>query len=85
MAIIDRAVSGRVGVARRDAKDMSNYPLTIEQAARYLAVPISALRLSVQTTKVLNGKPAPIPHQHTGRNIWFLLEELDRYKESAPL
>lgn len=79
---IDKRISGNIGVDRRDAKSINEFPLTIEESARVLGVGISELRAAITGNGLLRGRPAPKPYRQTGRNIWFLLPELERFKQN---
>jgi hypothetical protein len=73
-----RVVNGRVGGKRVRAKTMADYPLDLEQAARYIEVPISVLRAGMRG-ELMYGVEPPKLWQRSGRMMFFLAADLDDF------
>lgn len=78
MSNFDRSALGKVSRHRTQAKRFEDYPLNLEQAARYVRLPISLLRQGM-TGKLIEGVIPPKIWQMAGRTPYFQVIELDRF------
>lgn len=78
MSDFDRSAQGKVCGHRTQAKRFEDYPLTLEQAARYAGLPISLLRQGM-TGRLIDGVKPPKVWQMAGRVPYFQVVELDRF------
>lgn len=74
----DRTAQGKVCGRRTQAKTFQDYPLTLEQAARYVGLPISLLRQGM-TGQLIDGIEPPRVWQMAGRIPYFQVDELNRF------
>lgn len=78
MSNFDRSAQGKVCGHRTQAKRFEDYPLTLEQAARYVGLPISLLRQGMTGKLIDSVEPSKV-WQMAGRVPYFLVNELDRF------